>query len=861
MVKFIFTCSLILFSFFLFAQENTKSNKVLLEKQEYLLSELLNEIHLQTGKEFSYTSELNTGKRVKLSNPAGTIKEILSRVIDLKAFKIREKDDKVYLIAIPPHERKYTISGFVSDAESGEVLINATIANMSEFSGTVSNNFGFYSLSLKNSSHQLQFSFVGYENATFDVNLSNDTTFNIALKPKTILKEVKVTADNRANNINHLFVSTNTMSAKELNQNGVFGESDLFKNLMQLPGVQSPQDGLGGLIIRNGSPDQNLILLDDVPVYYTSHLLGLYSIFNPDAINNVKLIKGGFPAHYGGRVSSVMDIRMRDGNTKRIGGDYSIGLLTAKFNLNGPIKKDKTTFNISMRRSYLDLILNGILELADSDVKAGYYFGDLNWKIVHRFSHRDKLYFSSYWGGDMARVKTTDVISDQLSEKNTVKIGWGNFTNSLRWNHIYNRKLFGNTSLILSRYTFLSDDKVEEKRGNGKYKENYKYHFKSGIRDFSFKTEFDWIPDQKHYLKFGMEASLHHTKPGSEIVKNRDNSGLDIDTDKKIKSQEINLYGECQIRFGKKFLVNMGTRWSSFFVEKTYYSTIEPRLNSQYFITPKWSVTGSFSQMTQYLHLVTTSSISMPTDIWLPVTKKIKPIDAFQYTGGTHYSFSKSVKLSIEGYHKLSRNILEFKETAYLQDIRSNWENQVESGKGWSKGLEMNLSKSMGTTTGSISYTLARARVRFQNLNDGKSFASPYDRRHAFSVFMKHKVSKKINLSAFWTYGTGLPATVPNATIPAISPYENNMVSNTPVFTERNAYRLSDYHRLDLSINFVKKKKRGTRTWNISVYNLYNRKNTSYVYLKDKSESPGNYTLRKVSLFSLLPSVSYSYKF
>eukprot|EP01029_Cantina_marsupialis_P015889 TRINITY_DN3506_c0_g2_i1.p1 TRINITY_DN3506_c0_g2~~TRINITY_DN3506_c0_g2_i1.p1 ORF type:complete len:861 (-),score=29.87 TRINITY_DN3506_c0_g2_i1:851-3433(-) len=860
MVKFCFTLFFSLICYMAFSQEGQVTKTVELSKDSLSVAEILSEIHKQTGIDFSYTSELNTDRIIKLPVKKGDINFFLDKIIDHKAFRIKKSNNKIYLIAIPLHERKYTINGFITDAETGEVLINATIANLQNFTGTVSNNFGFYSFGLKNNSHQLQYSFVGYKSVVLDVELDKDTTVNIALSPITILEEVKVTADNQANNINHLFVSTASFQANQLSQHGVFGEKDLFRNLNQLPGIQSPQDGLGGLIVRNGSPDQNLILLDDVPVYYTSHLLGLYSVFNPDAINQVKLVKGGFPAHYGGRISSVLDIRMKDGNTQKIGGDYSIGLLTAKFNLHGPIKKNKTTFNISMRRSYLDVILNGILELADSKYKASYYFGDLNWKIVHRFSNRDKLYFSSYWGGDLAKVKTTDELSEQFAEKSTNKIGWGNFTNSLRWNHIYNKHLFGNTSLILSRYTFLAKDRMLEKEGDNDYQEKYNYQFKSGIRDFSFKTEFDFIPDYKHYMKFGLEASLHHTKPGSERMKNSGNKKENIASDQSIKSQEVNLFGECQIRFGKKFLVNMGTRWSSFIVEKTYYSTIEPRLNTQYFITPKWSLTGSFSQMTQYLHMVKTSSLSLPTDLWLPVTKKIKPTDAFQYTGGTHYSFSKSLKFSLEFYHKLSRNILEFKEEAYLQDIRSNWENMVEVGKGWSKGMEVGLRKTQGNTSGSIAYTLARARVRYQKLNQGKSYPSPYDRRHSFSIQLNQKISKKVNCSAYWTYGTGLPATVSTSMVPSISPYDKS-TSFTPVFPNRNEYRMPDYHRLDFSINFVKEKKRGIRTWNISVYNLYNRKNISYAYLSQDNSYTPSYTLKKISLFSFLPSISYSYKF
>lgn len=861
MVKFIFTFSLLLCFLSAYCQNVNLQQEISLPKSRYQLSELLEEITNQTKAQFSFTSELNTNKRVQLSDSVSSIKDILQQSINLKNFKIQAKDSKIFIVSIPPYDRKYRISGYICDAKSGEVLINATVANLSNFTGTVSNNFGFYSLSLKNKTHLLQFSFVGYKEVLLDIELKRDTTINISLQPITILQEVKVIADERANNINHLFVSTNSFQAKNMQQTGVFGENDLFQNLRHLPGVQNSNEGLGGLNIRNGSPDQNLILLDDVPVYYSSHLMGLYSVFNQDAINQVKLVKGGFPAHYGGRVSSVLDIRMKDGNTKKFEGGYSLGLLTAKFNLNGPIKKDKTTFNLSIRRTYLDLLINGILDLSGSDVNAGYYFGDLNWKVVHRFSQRDKLYFSTYWGGDLASVKSSEDISANIKEKVRYKLGWGNFTNSLRWNHVYNNHLFGNTTLILSRYTFLLKEKRSEKTNDSDYIENYKHDFKSGIRDFSIKTEFDFIPDYKHYLKFGLEASLHHTKPGNAFLKNTRDNNPGISTNELIKSKEVNLYGEAQIRFGKKLLLNMGTRWSSFFVDNTYYSTIEPRLNSQYFLTPKWSFTGSFSQMTQYLHLVRTSNLSLPTDLWFPVTKKIKPIDSFQYTAGTHYSFNESVKLNIEFYHKLSRNLLDLKETSYFQDVSSEWEYMVENGKGWNKGMEVELSKSRGKTNGNIAYTLSRSRVKFESINNGKAYASPYDRRHNFSIQVNQFINNKTKFSAFWTYGTGLPATLSTSNISAISPYDPSSFETKTVFTERNSYRLPDYHRLDLSISFIKKKKHGTRSWDISIYNFYNRKNISFMYVSTDNNTSTNNKLKKINLFSFIPSVSYSYKF
>ena len=855
--------SSLLLSFSALCQDSRLSKMLFFENVAYQLDVLLEEISKQTNIEFSYTSELNTKKYIELPSLTGSLKYFLNEIIDKKAFKIVSKGGKIFFVGIPPSDRRYSISGFVTDAATGESLINASIINLEDRSGTISNNFGFYSFSLRKKAYKLQISYVGYQDYSININPVKDTSINIELEPRTILNEIKVIANKKGNNINHQFVSTSSLSSEQMKNFGVLGESDLFKSLIQFPGVQSSNEGLGGFIVRNGSHDQNLILLDDVPVYYSSHLLGLFSVFNPDAIKHVKMIKGGFPAHYGGRTSSVLDIRMKDGNSKKIGGDFSIGLLTAKFNLHGPIKKNKTTFNLSLRRSYLDLLLNGILELSETDVNAGYYFGDLNFKLTHKFSQRDKLFFSTYWGGDLLKAKNIEQLTADNKEKSENKIGWGNFTNSLRWNHIYNNHLFGNTTLILSRYTFIAKDKKSLRDENEDYLENYNYRFKSGIRDFSIKSEFDWIPDAKHYLKFGMEASLHHTKPGSELYRNNNQNEQNTSTDEVITSKEMILYGEGQIQFGKKFLLNMGTRWSSFIVEGTYYSTIEPRLSAQYFLKPKWSITGSFSQMTQYLHMVRTSSLSLPTDLWLPVTSKIKPIDSFHYTAGTNYSFSQSIKFSAEYYSKLSRNILELSDDSYFQNTYTNWEQAVESGKGWSRGLEFNLSKTRGSTTGNAAYTISKSFVKYPVINGGKTFASPYDRRHDFSININQKLSKKVDCSVSWFYGSGLPITLSATNIASISPYDSGSINSTPIFSKRNGIRLPEYHRMDFSINFRKFKKHGIRTWNISINNLYNRQNANYAYIKEEVNEQGSkqYSIKKISLFSFLPSVSYSYKF
>lgn len=826
--------------------------KIHLDKQNYTLATLFNEITKKSGYEFSYTNELNTNQTVTIKNSNTSVKNLLRQAINTYNFKITSKNKKLIISAIAPENRKYRISGHITDSETGETLINATITNKKNYSGTISNNFGFYSLSVKNSRHNLLFSYVGYQPKELTLNLTKDTIINISLQPKVLINEVIVTADSTNNNINHLFVSSTTISKQQLNKTGFLSNSDLFQSLLKIPGVQSGNEGIGGLSIRSGSPEQNLILLDDIPIYYASHTLGLFSIFNSDAINYAKMIKGGFPARYGGRASSVIDIKMKDGNRNKLSGSIEVGLLTSKFNINGPLNKGKTTFNISLRRSYVDLI-SGIF-INDKNDKANYFFGDLNTKITHRFSPKNRLFFSIYWGGDLTNLKENNSLFNEQNNSK-LKFGWGNFTSSLRWNHIYNNHLFSNTSLIYSRYTFISSSSNNHKIDN-KTINWYNYDFKSGIRDFQVKTEFDYIPNSRYYLKFGLNTIHHNIKSGNEYFATSDNS-QDKKDNNNINSDELDLFGECQIQVNPKLLINAGLRWSTFWVRETFYSTIEPRLNLQYKLTSNWLINGSFSKMTQYLHLVSRNSIMLPTDIWLPVTDKIRPLKAFQYTLGMQYKLGNNYTINTEIFYKKQRNTITFNDEALFKRRNTTWENVVEAGTFYSKGWEFSVRKSGGKLTGDLNYTLATAKVQFPIINNGNKFVSSHDRPHNIGINLNYNINKKVKFSTSWHYGSGTPTTLANTIIKTQSPYINSYTS-TPTYRKRNNYRMPAYHRLDLAINFTKKKRKGVRIWSIGIYNAYNRKNTSFIYTSNKKE---NHTLKKVHLFPIIPHITYTYKF
>ncbi len=862
--KYILFLSVLFINTHSYAQDVLLKQQLNLPKQEYIVSELFNEINKQTKIEFNYTSDLNFDKKVLLKRQLCSVENCLKQVLNLSSFKFVSLDNKIFIVKIPFEEQMFRISGFIRDAETGENLINANIYNPQTFEGTVSNNFGFFSFYQKKKCPNFKISYVGYEDKEIKFSNVKDTSINIKLQPNNLLREIKVVADDKTNNINHLFLSTYNITETDLKQKSVLGMNDLFRNISYLPGVQTANEASSGLIIRNGSPDQNLILLDDVPVYYQSHLLGLFSIFNPDAIHKARLIKGGFPAQYGGRVSSVLDIRMKDGNQKKIEGEFSIGFLTSQLSVRGPIIKGKTTFNVSVRRSYLDLLTNLLFSLSDSeDLYMSYYFGDLNFKLTHKFSNRDKVYLSTYMGKDLAKQRYIQNLTDNLMEKSRNTIGWGNFTNSIRWNHVYNNKLFGNTTFILSRYTYSIKDRRLYKIDDGNFEENYYREFYSGIRDYTLKSEFDYIPSPKYYFKFGFEGAFHLTKPGSSFYSSKYNTDENEIKDKSINALEVSLYAENQIQWTRKLLTNIGLRASRFALKDKTYLSVEPRLTAQYKLNEHISFNSGFSVMSQYMHLITSSDLSLPTDIWLPVNDKIRPIRSRQYNLGSVWEIQPGLSFESEIYYKKTRNILEFSENYYTSDGASAWDQKVEPGKSWSAGIELMLKKDIGKTKGHLVYTLAKSEVKYKYLNSGKAYASPYDRRHDLSFQISQKLSSKIDFTMNWTYASGLPVTLATQIVSTVSPYYSDHTESVPMFTKRNDIRMPSYHRLDWSFNFKKKKKHGTRIWNIGVYNAYNRKNPSLLYINQTYDGDGNstYSLKQLSIFGFIPSISYSYHF
>ncbi|WP_207435253.1 TonB-dependent receptor [Sabulibacter ruber] len=758
--------------------------------------------------------------------------------------------------------QKFTVSGYVRDAKTGENLIGVAILNSVTGQGTATNAYGFYSLTLPKDSVKLVASYVGYERGFFSTYLDKDLQQNLMLSPvTTALREVEIVNTRQEDVRESTRMSTINMSVAQIKAvPALFGEVDVLKTLQLLPGVQSGGEGTSGLYVRGGGPDQNLILLDGVPVYNASHLFGFFSVFNAEALNNVELVKGGFPARYGGRLSSVLDISMKEGNMNEVDGEGSIGLIASRLTVGAPIKKDVASFIVSARRTYIDLLARPFMNKEEG--VGGYYFYDLNGKLNWKVSDKDRLYLSAYTGYDKFYATTERSGTDD--EKSQAGLGWGNLTSAFRWNRILNQRLFLNTHLTYTKYQFDISSEEESRYQGETY--DYKLKYLSNIRDLSAKLDFDYIPNPSHYIRFGTQYVHHQFQPGALQV--RDTNGgdaedLNVNT-QKTNAQEVGLYVEDDLRLSERVKVNVGVRANGFYVNKEFYSSMEPRASVRFIANEKLSLKASYANMTQFIHLLTNSGIGLPTDLWVPSTDKIKPQRSHQVAlGATRTIANDKLEVSLEGYYKTMHNLIEYKEGASFIGISNSWDTKVTTGKGWAYGMELFLHKKVGRTNGWIGYTLAWSNRQFTELNRGEKFPYRYDRRHDFEVVVIHQLKPNLTLSGTWVYGTGNAITLPEARYVVGDAYSGGY-GGTQTYNDygaRNGYRMASYHRADISLSHTKKKRWGEVVNNISFYNAYNRKNPYYIYVEAGAKEGDPAVFKQISLFPVLPSISKTFKF
>lgn len=767
-------------------------------------------------------------------------------------------------------QEEYTISGTLKDKETGEDLIGAKIA-VKELpgTGTITNVYGFYSLTLPKGTYTIQYKSLGFLSGEFEVVLNQDITKDIELEPEgKVFGEVIVTGEKLDENITSPEMGVDKLKMTDIDNIPVlFGEKDVLKTIQLLPGVKSAGEGNAGFYVRGGGSDQNLILLDEAPVYNASHLLGFFSVFNSDALKDVKLYKGGAPAEFGGRLSSVMDIQMKDGNSKKFSMSGGIGLISSRLTIEAPIVKDKGSFILAGRRTYADVFLK--LQNNESLKNSTLYFYDFNAKANYRIGEKDRIFLSGYFGRDNFGF------SDQFA------FDWGNATGTLRWNHLYSDKLFANTSLIFSQYNykirFGSDDET--------------FEIGSEIQDINLKQDFDWYVNANNTLKFGANV-IHHTFRPGEI---ETGSGIDFvlnDIENRY-SVESAVYVSNEQKIGKRWSLVYGLRGSNFaqigpgnifsydndgkVIDTTSYGDWEPvatywglspRFSMNFMLDEKSSVKGSYGRTYQYLHMISNTTSASPTDIWLPSSSNIKPQVADQYSVGYFRNFmDNQLEFSTEVYYKDMRNVIDYRDGAEVT-LNPTVEGELLYGIGRAYGVEFLLRKRRGKFTGWVSYTLSRTEKLFDEINNNSWYPAKQDRTHDISIVGMYNFTERITASATWVFYTGNAVTFP------AGKYE---IDDQVVFyyTERNGYRMPNYHRLDLGLTLYNKKtktvtdmegntkevqKKWESSWNFSVYNAYGRENAYQITFRENAET-GKTEAVQLALFKVIPSISYNFKF
>ncbi len=774
-----------------------------------------------------------------------------------------------------------TLSGYVADASSGERLVGVTIRIKG--AATTTNNYGYFSITVPAGAAEIRISMVGYQTLTDTLFLQQNIhrTFTVN-RQSIVLDDIEITASaspaiQQRTQMGHINLSVEQIQSAPR----FMGEADVLKTVQLLPGVQQGSEGTSALLVRGGSPDQNMFLLDGTPLYNPSHLLGIFSTFNTSTLKNVDLYKGAFPARFGGRLSSVLDITTKDGNLNELHGDFSIGSMASQFTLEGPLKKGKTSFVLSGRRTYADLVARPFMRNMEEDIdKFAVFFHDINIKLHHKFSDDDRVFFSVYSGRDYFRVRTDyessfDYGREDLSTRSQddFRIGWGNHTGTIRWNHIFGSQLFANVSLMGSQYRFHTATASETINPDNRMTSDNE--LTSGIRDFGGKIDFDYRPHPHHAVKAGLGVINHRFTPGSSSLSydmGRSQSPVNVNLSMVLHGNEINLYAEDEWQLSPKASINMGLHGSLFATAGKTYVYAQPRISGRIVLPGDVAFKVGYAQMAQYLHLLSNNTISLPTDLWVPATNRVKPQLAQQLSAGFARSIvHNTVELSVEGYYKNMDNVIEYKEgELYFATAGSDWEQKVTSGNGRAFGVELFVHKKVGRLNGWVGYTWAKTDRKIKGINFDRRFPYKYDRRHEFKALAIYKLSKGIHISGSWVYQSASPFTISRGEYEGISdpiPYDTgNVISSpdrVPLINSRNDIRLEDYHRLDISLDFVKIKRSGNqRTWNVSVYNVYNRLNPFAYYPKDGINGSSQYRgITRLTLLPILPSISYIYKF
>ena len=764
-----------------------------------------------------------------------------------------------------------TISGYISEKGSGEKQIGAAVYDSLSGNVLYANNDGFYSLSfVKGQTIFLKAEQLGFLSQSLPLVLQRDTSISFALVSAEIDTVIITDSQTGVGKTQMSVVEIPIAQIKQIP--ALLGETDVLKVFQLMPGIKGGAEGSAGIYVRGGSPDQNLILLDDIPLYYVTHLGGFVSLFDANALGSVKLYKGGFPARYAGRLSSVIDLRIKEGNQQIWKKSWGLGVLSAHFCVEGPIKKDKTTLLVSSRLSTFGPISYLLSQLATEGNLAGYYsFYDFYTKLSHKISEKDKVSISVYYGKDnlrfTQRTKTTFQDSTVAISNSNGGVAWGNTLFSAKWTHLYNSKLFHHLTAAYTNFNYnlyANARETQELNGN-KSVNRFRFDFNSGIKDITLKLDYDYFPHNHHQIKFGTAVITHFFSPGiSLFVAQNDTLKVPIKNGNPIiPALETNFYVEDEIQILPRLNANLGVNFTSYFVKNKIYPSLQPRFSTCYNVNDRFSLKGSYTFMQQYLHLLSHSTIGFPSDLWVPATKIVPPQKAHQWAIGSVYAFKKhQLELTTELYYKQLSGLITYREGSNIL-VSQDWQQTVETGgKGWVYGLEMMLQKKTGKTTGWIGYGLSYNHRKFQDYNQGKIYPYTYDRRHDISVVVSHHFSKHFSLNGTWVYTSGRPATLSQALFGAINTdnYGNLLFNTGQYYGAKNSFRLPAYHRMDISFIFRKERKKGYQETSIGFYNVYNKQNP-FLYYYQKNPQTKEVQLYQYTIFPILPFLNYNRSF
>lgn len=836
--------------------------------QQQKMTEMKKAIELMQGMyniTFVYESSLVKVKPQALPLAGNSLRDNLKRIFGGTGIKWEIRDE--YVLLFRPNN--YTFSGYVCE-DGGETLINVTVLDLNTLKGTLSNEHGFFSITLPEGKHKLRFSYIGYQDVVKEVNLSSNYNGVIYLKESSnSLKEVVVFGD-----LNAPLRTTQTgkvsLTPEELNTEfSLLSSPDLVKILQNIPGVASGTELLSGMYVHGGKNDENLFLLDGTPLYQINHLGGLFSAFNTDIIKNVDFYKSGFPARYGGRLSSVVDVRTKEGNMKKFHGTFSLGLLDGRIRLEGPIIKDKTSFNIAMRRSWADIFTAPVFFLLnrsnpDNKKNVYYAFYDINGKITHRFSNKNKLSLSVYSGNDLLKIKARQVFDDGEHYGSDFNTKWGNLTAGLTWNCQISPNLSGCFTGVYSRnisiYDYVEDSRFFSNGDQTSMTEMERSNH-STIDDMGYRMEFDYRPCTNHHIRFGSNYLHHIYRPQSTVSRNRtERDTLSVESSNCYKGNETSFYVEDEMRLSSKAKLNTGLHYTFYQTDRKMYHSFEPRLAMSYQCSEKVTMKVSYTEMSQFAHQLSNTYLNLPTDSWVPSTRKVRPMHSKQVAAGIYTELPMHIRLNVEGYYRTTNQLLEYDGGNSLMLPADNWYNLVKTGKGKSYGLELSMAYKDHYNVIEAGYTLSWSLQKFTDFYPGW-YSSKFDNRHKLNIVFRHKFNDRIDVYAAWIYRSGDRATVPTQYVNGPS-FPGTTDSGEPelIYEKPNNIKLPTYHRLDLGVNFRRTtKKRFERIWNISIYNAYCRMNAFYTRIERLPN--GGFKGKGFGIFPIIPSFCYSLKF